>query len=512
MSVPRTVADVIHSHVTLDLECIDRMYLNVYQPRLQLERHVFRFLREQRGQGAVSSLGFQAMTQTFIDAIEDYASKNSIPLVRFEHKARKDDVTAEYRAKFTGTEGIYFIGKAQEKVPTFRTEGRINTTTGQTYPWLFRTTAMVNQYYFYGIDDDFGPFFLKFSSYFPYGAKLCINGHEYLKRQLTKEGIAFEALDNGIRSCADPRRMQQIADGLDAAKIDALLRKWLAKLPHPFTPADHKAGFCYDVSILQAEFARTQVLDRPQSGRVFFEEVIRENLDLGRPSHVQLIFDRRVTKRTPGRFRTRVLTEGVIPSLHIDYKRSRIKQYFKEGRALRTETTVNDTRDFAVGRRLKNLPALREIGLKANRRLLDVQKVSRDIAVGEVAFRDITTSKCVGNQRTSGLPYGDPMVLALFQALLLFRLLPMGFRNKDLASSLAPLLGQEPGSCTPGKMTYQLRRLRLHGLIARVKGSHRYEVTPRGHLMARVFTQSYAQVVRPALSGKLDTVETTLSA
>ena len=192
---------------------------------------------------------------------------------------------------------------------------------------------MVNHYYFYGIDEDFGPFFLKFCTYFPYNAKLCINGHEYVKRQLAKEGIPFEALDNGVLSCANPTRLQQLCDGLSAHKIDALLRKWLTRIPHPFTPEDRAAGYRYDISILQAEFSLTQVLDRPSTGRVFFEEVIRENLDIGRPDHVQLIFERRITKQTPGRFRTRVITEGVTPSLHIDYKRSRIKQYHKEGRA-----------------------------------------------------------------------------------------------------------------------------------------------------------------------------------
>src|SRR5262249_26284802 len=181
--------------------------------------------------------------------------------------------------------------------------------------------------------------------------KLCINGHEYLKRQLAKDGIAFEALDNGILSCADPRRLQQLCDGLSAAKIDGLLRKWLARLPHPFTAADRAAGYRYDLSILQAEFSFTQVWDRPLCGRACFEEVIREHLDIGRPDPVQLIFDRRVTKRTPGRFRTRVLTAGVTPSLHIDSTRSRIKPYPKEGRALRTETTIDDPRDFGIGKR-----------------------------------------------------------------------------------------------------------------------------------------------------------------
>jgi hypothetical protein len=174
----------------------------------------------------------------------------------------------------------------------------------------------------------------------------------------------FEALDNGILTCANPRRLQQLCDGLSAPKIDALLRKWLKRMPHPFTARDRAAGYRYDASILQAEFSLTQVLDRPLCGRVFFEEVIRENLDIGRPDQVQLIFNRRIAKRTPGRFRTRGLTEGVTPSLHIDYKHSRIKQYHKEGRALRTETTINDTRDFGIGKRLPTWPSCGGSALK----------------------------------------------------------------------------------------------------------------------------------------------------
>ncbi|MFE5703558.1 hypothetical protein [Rhodococcus koreensis] len=147
--------------------------------------------------------------------------------------------------------------------------------------------------------------------------------------------------------------MQAICDRLTGPRIDALLRKWLAILPDPFTDADRDAGYRYDLSILQAEFSLTQMLDAPVSGRVFFEQVLRDNLDLGRPDQVTLVFDRRLMRRgpraTPGRFRTRVITEGVTPSLHVDYKHTTIKQYHKEGRALRTETTINDTRDFHSG-------------------------------------------------------------------------------------------------------------------------------------------------------------------
>ena len=183
---------------------------------------------------------------------------------------------------------------------------------------------MVNNYYIYAVDRDFGPFFLKFCSYFPFNAKLCFNGHEYAKRQLAQRRIAFEALDNGVLRCAEPKRLQQICDGLSGDKINALLRKWLRQLPHPFTGSDRQAGYRYDISILQAEFSLTQVLDRPVHGRLFFEHVIRENLDLGRPDKVELIFNRRVTNRTPGRFHTRIVTQDVTPSLTFDYPQNAI--------------------------------------------------------------------------------------------------------------------------------------------------------------------------------------------
>jgi hypothetical protein len=117
---------------------------------------------------------------------------------------------------------------------------------------------MVNHYDFYCVDCDFGPFFVKFCSYFPYNAKLCINGNEYAKCQLRKRGIEFQALDNGVLSCAEPKALQRICDGLDDKKIDRLLRKWLARLPHPFDRRDRAAGYRYQASILQAEFALTQ--------------------------------------------------------------------------------------------------------------------------------------------------------------------------------------------------------------------------------------------------------------
>jgi hypothetical protein len=496
MTLTPSVAEVLRDHVTLEVEGIDRMYLNAVVPLLQNERGIAWFFREYRGHAFASSALMAPITRAFVEAMEDFARSQDLDVVSFEKKQRKEDVAAEYRARFRGEEGVLFVGKAQEKVSTFRTERRRNPKTGASY-----STAMVNQYYFYALDRDFGPFFLKFCSYFPYNAKLCINGHEYVKRQLAQRQIRYEALDNGVLTCQDPVTLQKICDDLSANKIDALFRKWLRRMPHPFTAKDRAQGIRYELSILQAEFSLTQVLDRPVTGRVFFEEVIRENLDLGRPDQVQLIFDRRIVRKgrhsTPGRFRTRVITEGVYPSLHVDYKTTRIKQYHKQGRALRTETTINNTNDFSIGKRLHNLPALREVGFRANRRLLDVQRISHDCSIGERGFHTIQRPRRVDGQRASALRFEAERVQALLHTLVLFRLLPHGFSNADLRERLEPLLGRR---ITPGAVTYDLRRLRLHGLIKRLARSHRYEVTPSGLRYALFFTRSYDRLLRPGLS------------
>jgi hypothetical protein len=503
MIAHQSVADILRDHVRLSVEGIDRMYLNVYVPQLQSEQGVVRFFKYHRGQPLPSAALMSPLSRGFVAQLERFVAQHGIPLVQFRKGERKDTVMAEHLRRFAGEEGVLFVGKAQEKTPVFRTEKRRSPTTGLPYPWIVRSSAMVNHYYVYAVDRDFGPFFLKFCSYFPFNAKLCLNGHEYAKRQLAKEGIKFEALDNGVLSCASPERLQKICDGLSAAKIDALLRKWLRLLPHPFTGADRRAGYRYDLSILQAEFSSTQVLDKPQHGRLFFEQVIRENLDLGRPEQVQLIFKRRVQRNTPGRFRTRVLTQDVTPSLHVYYKNTHIKQYHKEGRALRTETTINNTYDFGVGKRLCNLPALRAIGFAANRRLLEVERLSHDCVLAEHTFQAVNGPVTQGRQRASGLRFADPRLHPLLQVLVLFRQLPDGFRSADLRRHLAALSARSPQAISQGAATYQLRRLRLHGLIERVPRSFRYRVTDLGLRVALFFTRAYNRLLRPGLAAAL---------
>ena len=501
MTLPRTVREILAEHTTLEVESIDRMYLNVYVPPLQYDGGVATFFRKHRGQPFASSVLMAPISRAFIAAIEAFVAAQRVPLITFEKGQRKDDVMAAHLARFTGSEGVLFVGKAQEKATVFRTEKRRNPRTGQPYPWLVRSTAMVNQYYFYAVDRDFGPFFLKFCSYFPYNAKLCLNGHEYLKRQLTQRGIAYEALDNGLWSCAAPAAMQRVADGLSAAKIEALLHKWFGRLPHPFAPGDRRAGYRYRCSILQSEFSLTQALDQPVMGRLFFEEVIRENLDprppgpgavdlraSGEPADARAVSHPRDYRggHPVAAHRLQAQPDQAVPQGRPGTPDGDDNQ--RPARLRHPQRAVSPLR-AAEGR----LPGQSTSARRPTDqpRLRDGRSGGRGPVPPRDGRRAAGGGLAVGRSRGPGpVPRAD-------------RLSPgaaAGWRQRDLRAPLAALLGGPPAAVSTGRMTYQLRRLRLHGLIERRPGTHRYHVTDRGLRIALFFTRVHARLFRPGLA------------
>jgi hypothetical protein len=491
-----TIPELLDGHVTLEVECLDRLYLNGYIGKLATGPGLVWFLREQLGKPIPSPVVLGQVSESFREAVKKLAEREQIPIYQFQHKERKDDIANDFRRQRQVRDGTVFIGVAQEKALAFNGK-KVN---GQ-FQFDRDKTVYVNHYYFYIDDEDFGALFLKVCSYAPWSMKLCLNGHEWAKRQLEKKKIAYEALDNGFLSCAEPDKLQQICDSLGPEEIDRVFRKWLKRIPLPLRPEEREAGYDWDLSIWQMEVSLTQIFDRPLRGREFFEEIIRDNLDLGRPDRVQLIFDRVVTKKTPGEFRTRVIQDGVHPSLHIDYKNFDLKQYFKEGRGCRTEGTFRNPKDFGVNKGLSNLPYLQKIGRQINRRLLEVERVSHNSGLsGDSIQRVVEPTVTEDGKKAPGLKFGQPRVMALLLAFTLFHHLIDGFRNHELRQHVADLLGVNIAEYTSNQMTYDLRRLRLKGLIYRPPGTNRYFVTPYGWKVARLFTRLETRVFRPAMA------------
>jgi hypothetical protein len=488
------VNELLTSHVGLDLECIDRLYLNGYVPNLQVGGQVVRFLCEHLGNAIPSGAILERIGSRFRDRVQQFAAGGRIPLVRFAKGERKVERMKPLFGKSTAP-GVVAIGQAQEFQWVATSYARPKSTPQSAPRFAFqRAQRRVSVYYFYILDPDWGPGFIKICSYFPYPIKVWLNGHEWAKQQAARHGIEFTELANGFASCVDPAALQEICDQLGPADVQRFFDRWMAVIPTPLTAADRDGGYWWELSLRQTEVSRTVVFDAPRRARSFFDALVTDNLDLGRPDEVQLIFDRRVTRRTPGTFSTRVVTRGVDVTVNVAYKASRIKEYLKEGRALRIETVINDPTDLGCQRRLHNLPELQARARAANTRLLMLQRVGQGCAISTALFERIALPSVEEGQRTGALRFGDPRVMALAGALCAAVHTIAGFTNRSLRARVAGLLGEDYG---PTKMSYDLRRLRRKHLVARLPGTNTWTLTTEGARFALFYSKVHDRVLTP---------------
>lgn len=496
-----TATTILNHHVSLRYRSLDRLLLNMYVPQLQRPMQVVAFLRSPETPIASPAL-FARRSDRFTSELRAYAQREGAQWLHFERGESKEERIRPLMraAERAGRARLVAVGVAQERVFGWGSTKSVPQR-GTVDIGFVRRSQYVNQYYLYLWDEQWGPAFIKISSYAPWGGRVYLNGHEWLKRQLTARGIGFTALDNGLLRVERPEVLEALSGALGAAQVRRFFARWMRELPQPLTPADRARGYGYALSMKQIEIADTAVFDRPIRGRQWFEATITEHLALGRPHEIALLFDRRITRRTPGRFETRVMSEHTIPSILFRYKRCSIKQYFKEGRALRTETTVNDTYDLGIGRSLEHLAELRERGQAINARLLAAESGTDDARLsGPELTSLVLPRRSASGRRVAALRFGDPRVMALLAAVVALVHLPAGFQNAQLRRSVAALLGLSLQEYSPARMTYDLGRLVGHQLIAREPRTHRYRVTANGLAMCALLTKLADRVLDPAVA------------
>jgi hypothetical protein len=496
-------ATLLRDHVTLTCRSVDRVFLQAYVPRLQSVGWVCQFLRWQRGYAIPSSAAFGKIGDAYVAEIHRWARAHGVPVLRFVKGENKEAIARPLieAAEREGGDGkVVLIGIAQEKTPVWRSwKAKGQEHVPHPHMEWGRQMAFVNHFYFYLWDPEWGGAFWKTCGYAPWPVWIWLNGHTWAQRQCGRVGIGYTALDNGFRDCEDPEGLQRICDRLGPGAVKSFFWRWQRRLPSPLTREDLRAGWVYELAFRQFEISDTRVFDRPAAGRAFFEQLIRDHLDVGRPESVTLIFNRRITSKTPGTFRTKVITKGVDPQVSCYYKSSRIKQYFKEHRALRTETVICDTRDFGIGRRVtaENWKALRAVGEAANQRLCDAQAADARPAPDVVTFAEVTRPSTIDGQHAPGLRFGDPRVMAVLAAVVGFTHVLAGFDNPTLVQLVT---AQLDGPYTSRHATYDLRRLKRKGLIVRLPGRNRYQLTPLGRHVAVLFTKAYGRVLAPGLA------------
>ena len=495
------INDVLDDHVVLDIECLDRIYLNGYVPKLQVGGQVVTFLTEHLGNPIPSPALFKHIGDRFCDAVRTFVETSNVPVLhlntpdRTRWDDRKLDHVREYLDQATQP-GVVVIVVAQEVQKVFMGYTR-KSKTGSPQFDFDKADRRVTVYYFYILDPDFGLGFIKICSYFPYPLKMWVNGHEWAKRQATAAGLPFTELANGFATCEAPAHLQAICDRLSPARLQAFFNYWITRIPCPFTRLDRLAGYWWQLSMRQIETSRTMVLDTPRRARAFFEALVADNVGIGRPAVVSMLFARRVQRNTQGIFRTRVFTAGTEVRLDLSYKHCRVKLYLKEGRALRIETVVNDADELDILKGLVHLPELQRASRHINARVLTMLRVGQSCAIETALFERISQPYVRDGQRTGALRFGDSRVMALTGALCLTLHAVAGFNNRSLRALIAGLLGTTYSS---SQMTYDLRRLRLHGLIARVPRSNTYFLTPQGLRVALFYTKVHDRLLTPLLA------------
>jgi hypothetical protein len=502
-----TVDSLLAEHVNFRVTCVDRVGVAGYIRGLQFEGGVVKFIL-QRGYPIPSPVILARNHDRLVADIERFVARCGLDVVRFRKGDVKEDVARPYQeaAAAANQPGVVLVGKAQERMEAWAgyKDPRSPLHTDRHPHFSFSRQAKVpDHWYFYGHDDQWGPVLVKLCPYAPYPLWIVANGHQWLKRQLAAAGVDFEALDNGLRSVGDPHLAHRLAARLSAGHLRAGIDRWLAWIPSPLIPDDRRRGFSYQFSVRQLEISDTAVFDAPRRGRAWFEAAIRDHLDLGRPEQVALVVDRHIRSRgknpTPGRFATEVVGRDINPTLQIHYKSSKAKCYLKEGRALRVETTINNPADFDTLKTLNaaNWKALRHIGADTNARFLAAVGEGQSSVPDPATLESVVMPTIHDGQRAPGLRFGDPRVIALLSSIAAFAHVIGGLTNRSLRQHMA---ARWTPDYTTNQATYDLRRLRLKGLIERVQHTNTYRVTPHGRRLAIFLTTLAARVIIPALT------------
>jgi hypothetical protein len=488
----------------LDYSCFDRILLNAIIQVLQYPAAVVGFLEEKRLASQLTPAYFRTISTDYHDFVQDFAEQRHLEIVQPPKDVRREDWVEPFYENLCGQHGIAVILKSRENARvavSFPRQGN-HIELGNRFVW---------QYDFYIQDQDCGRMFLRICPYFPVNSRICLNGHEWLAGRLRQEGIAFEQCGNAFRTCADPARLQELADQFAPAHIEACAHRWLAQLVPFFTDRERRhQGFGYRLFVSQVEYCTNLVFnDRAALDRLH-ERLLDRNRSLGHPDKIALIFGRRITQRTDAGLKTPILDHDLgQPVIRSEYKSSSIKQYVRDHLVLRTETTSYHTPDLGVNKGVEHLPELRQTMAATNDRDLEVQPDVLETFVdrGELAqLRQATISP--SGRRTPGWKLDDPRLLAVLQALTCFALRAGRgrFRTTDLHQTAAEALGKTTETYTLGQLRYDLAKLRGNGLVERIAGTQAYRLLPEGYRIAVLDLKLFHRIYAPLTAGTLDPV------
>ena len=501
-----TAADMVAGHVMLDVSCLDRVYLNGYVAKLQTPGGVVYFFHHHRGKPIVSPALFEPIGEKFRRDIKDWAQANGIPLIRFGAGDRKADVMAPYleAAAAAGRSQVVAVGCAQEFQLVWTARKRDTDPGGCPQFSFTKEQRRVSVFYVYIFDEQMGPGFIKICTTSRIRSRSGSTGTSGPSGRRPPPGSASPRCPTGSPRARTRPPSRTSATGSARAPCrcgssggwPGSRSRWMTPTGTAGTGGSCRCGRWRP----PAPWSSTATVH----ARAFFEALLCENMDLGRPENVELLFRRGQRPGRPasppggGGFRTTIDRYCHMVTINVFYKNSRVKQYLKDDVALRIETVVNSPDDLGCRRMLSNLPELQAKARAINDRLLHTEIAGKGTVLVSPVMERITRPTVTGDGRKApALRFGDLRVQALAGALAAMLFTVTGVTNKTLRGLMTGLL-HRPYSMN--QASYDLSRLSRNGLIRRVPGRNRYTLTRDGLLFAHFYTKVYEHVLRPLMA------------
>jgi len=489
--------------------CFDRIVINGYLSFLTREGNVVYFYHEVRGEPLITKDLLRQRTDQYQCWVENYATKNRIPIQWAEKDVRKKDWLApSCRAQQkAGHFGVYFILRSMEQGPTFAIRQPKYPTDDPNYRILRKQRSRYTHYYFYLLDPVAGPMVLRVGSFLPFNVTGYFNGHHFIERELIRRNVPYHKDDNRFISVKDPHALQAAADGLTGESLQERIDHWTLVLGPKFSAKERSlcGGLRRFYSVSQVEYCRNFIFKRSWP----IQSIFRRSCELGAylltADRIANLFGQRLTKRFKGKLQT--VVERIQHGHHVlraYCRNSFLKAYEKASTFLRLELVSNNVKDFGLRKTLRYWDALRTHFQEVTDRWVETQAQHLNVHGQLDLVARLAKPVIQGNTKVAGIKLEHTRVMRVIEVLL--QKAHGNLRTWTTAKVHGALLDQfaiKPSDYTLLQLRYDLRKLRVHGLIERIPHTYYYRFHSNGLKQALLLVQLRRRIYGPLAFGLL---------
>jgi len=489
--------------------CFDRIVINGHLLGLMRESQIVYFFRNVCGHPKLTKELLRQRSQEYQTWVEHFARNHQVPLVWAQKHVRKEDLVAcrQQRHLRAGQFGVYYIIKSREQGWTFRIQAPQFATIDPNYQIVRKQRSLYTHYYFYIVDGVAGPMVLRVGSFLPFSVTAYLNGHNFIERQLTRQRVPFVKEDNRFVSVAQPAKLQAAADRLDGPTLQQRIDYWTFILAPKFSAKERAAcgGLRRLYVMEQIEYCRNFIFKRSWPIRSIFERSCELGLYLLTADRIVALFGKQNTRRVRGKLQN--VMERVDHGMHVFRtwcRNSFLKQYEKAATFLRLELVSNNVRDFRLKKSLAHWQAMRERFQQITDRFAAVQAQNLNVHGQLDVLARLAQPVIQGKTKVAGIKLEQKRILRLLEVLLqgagghLQR-----WTTAQLRNTLLEQCHLQPKDYSLNQIRYDLRKLRLHGLIERIPHRHAYRFTQRGYKLALLLVQLRKRIYGPIAFGTL---------